>query len=1032
MKKVMRKSIVVLLVVAMLISTLGALSFTASAASSLLVQNGSFDDGLYMYTGTAITMEVITEPEHPNNKVLHAIGGGYVRQQVAVEANTDYVFTFRTKKLDQQGAIYVNVFAADGTTNLATAVENLQVPNNNNFAGIHATNGVQFNSSGADWNNIKVYFNSGENTTILISFNLWTTNRDRYFDDLCLYKAPAQGELVNGDFENGMAGYVFLNSGFNKDTISVGYDNTRGSNIINLSTGSDKYSLNGFVLYQNISVKANTDYVWSLMLGTSSGTEQYLGVVAGDTVSTAGNTTIAATATTMTGAVSFAANIHGGGAVNNASGAVDPNWLMFGTNNGWKNVKIEFNSGYNTSICLAYVARAYNRTIAFDDWTLYEKPAVGEIVNGDFEDGLTGIYRDAWISAKVITDPDNAANHILQVGEPTCGTYFNEVSVEKNTKYIWTFRAKSAVAGENTLLYVRPSGDSSTNLITEISKVGSAYTNISGTNAYISTYGDWATINVTFDSGDNTSVRLTHQITVDGRKVYLDDWSLEKAPLPGELRNGDFEDGLKHFVVSNKATAEVSTEDVYDGTYSAKLNGLDGATAYGQTIYQEVIVEPNTDYIWSFWYKSKANNTSLVGVRTADDKNLLPSFLKTNAFSVETDRSFTALRLAGDPNQWHETLYNTEWKKYNVIFNSGDNTTVRLVIDLITSARGGYTDNWSLSEYSFTPGDANNDGTMDVHDLTEIRRALLGMPAYYKGGTNVNGDSDFNILDLIRLKKDLANMVPIAGYSLVWADDFGEQYLDSTKWTRAQHMSAQDDLELRYDETGIAVADGSATLYAGRVDDNNYYTNASLTTCNRDGSTHLMSFKYGYVEMRAKIPFGAPAFPSFWMKSVIDNNMHGEIDIFEHFCYDGDTWIQSGIHKWYLDDNETHMLNNSIGHTNVPADGDWHTYGLLWTPEKLEFKLDGETYHTIDISANWGTYTKYTKDNSEGEEIEADNAIFHDYYYLIMNNYMHTPLSTDGADYAANSSTELPLEYEIDYVRLYQNSDGSIRLGALQ
>lgn len=172
-------------------------------------------------------------------------------------------------------------------------------------------------------------------------------------------------------------------------------------------------------------------------------------------------------------------------------------------------------------------------------------------------------------------------------------------------------------------------------------------------------------------------------------------------------------------------------------------------------------------------------------------------------------------------------------------------------------------------------------------------------------------------------------------------------------------MSGKSDLKLRYDNTGISVENGKATLYAGRADENNYYTNAALTTCNGDGTTHLMSFKYGYVEMRAKIPFGAPAFPSFWMKLLVNNGVHGEIDIFEHFCYNenGDTWIQSGIHKWYTEAG-THPLLTKVGDkaaTNgmyVAADGDWHTYGLLWTPEKLEFICDGTVYHSIDITGS--------------------------------------------------------------------------------
>lgn len=813
--------------------------------------NGDFNDGMIGFTGTAQTMEVIAEPGNAANNVLHAIGGGYVRQEVSVKANTDYVFTFRTKKADTQGVIYANVFAADAKTNLAAAAKNMEVPNNVNFAGIHETNGVQFNSSGTAWNNIEIFFNSGENTTVYINFNLWTTNRNRYFDDLQLYEKPEIGNLANGDFNNGTAGFTNIN------------------------------------------------------------------------------------------------------------------------------------------------------TATFE----------------------------------VIKEPDNTDNNVLHlIGG---GSYYQQVSVVKNTDYIWTFRMKDIGNTGTTRILVNPENGTD-NLITDIAKNGNGYASLNdGTYASAATYNKaWVTFTVKFNSGDNENVRLSHNTWAASREIYMDDWNLDRAALPGELRNGGFEDGLKYFAVDGNTSAEVTKEDVYDGAYSAKVNGKDNSSkpAFGRFIYQEVTVKPNTDYIWSFWYKSKAHNTSLVGVRSADDKLLLPSFLKTDAYAVESDRSFTDIRNASDINLWHETLYDTDWKQYNVIFNSGENTSVRLSIDLINSARGGFTDNWALGEYTFMRGDADNDGTVDANDLAEIRRRLFGVPSYYMGGIDVNEDGQFNILDLVKLKKDLVSLTPIAGYSLVWADDFGGLSLDNDKWTRAQHMAGQDDLELRYDETGATVKDGSAVLYAGRTGENTYYTNASLTTSNSSGSAHRMSFKYGYVEMRAKIPLGAPAFPSFWMKSLNNNGVHGEIDIFEHFCYIGDKWIQSGIHKWY--ENGEHLLltgvgdKAAIGGTNL-SDGGWHTYGLLWTPEKLEFICDGVTYHTIDITAD-GNYEVYNTSTKELTGNRTENGdVFHDYYYLIMNNYIYTPAGTNGADYAANPSTELPLEYEIDYIRLYQNSDGDIRIGAL-
>ena len=976
------------------------------AEGGAIIVNGDFENGTAGFENiNAALFEVIAETGNPANHVLHLKGGGKYKQTVTVKKNTDYIWTFRMKKLESQLSVYFDVIAEDGTTNLITAVVGVSSGGYSNMYNGRAAVNVNRDT----WGTFSIKFNSGNNTSVALTGDTWTANREYYTDDWTITEEIKTGAVVNGEFDSGTKGYT------NVDTATFEVIPEPGNETNNLL-----HLIGGGSYYQQVKVNKNTDYIWTFRMKDLGSTE---------------STRILVTAADSENSLMSDIMQSGGGYASLNDGGYAS---VAAYNKAWVTFTVRFNSGDNESIKLIHNTYASDREIYTDDWRLSLEPK-GDIINGDFENGTVG-YTDGGVSAfEVIREPGNTANRVLHlVGG---GSYWQTVKVNKNTDYIWTFRMKDiGNTGSTRILVTAEDGDE--NLITEFTKDGNGYASLNdGTYAAAATYGkNWVTFTAKFNSGDNENVRLSHNTWAASREIYMDDWNLDRAALPGELRNGGFEDGLKYFAVDGNTSAEITKEDVYDGAYSAKVNGKDNSSkpAFGRFIYQEVTVKPNTDYIWSFWYKSKAHNTSLVGVRSADDKLLLPSFLKTDAYAAESNRSFTDIRSASDINLWHETLYDTDWKQYNVIFNSGENTSVRLSIDLINSARGGFTDNWALGEYTFMRGDADNDGTVDSKDLVEIRRRLLGIPTYYMGGIDVNNDGKFNIADLIRLKKDLTSASPIEGYSLVWSDEFTGTALDSEKWTRAQHMSGKSDLELRYDDTGISVENGEATLYAGRVDENNYYTNAALTTCNRDGTTHLMSFKYGYVEMRAKIPFGAPAFPSFWMKSLVNNGVHGEIDIFEHFCYNenGDTWIQSGIHKWYTEAG-THLLLTEVGDKaaingmNVAADGDWHTYGLLWTPEKLEFICDGTVYHSIDITGI-GTYKSYNTQTGESTGItEEDFDVFHDYYYLIMNNYMHTPAGTGGADYAADSSTVLPLKYEIDYVRLYQNSDGSIRIGAL-
>lgn len=253
----------------------------------------------------------------------------------------------------------------------------------------------------------------------------------------------------------------------------------------------------------------------------------------------------------------------------------------------------------------------------------------------------------------------------------------------------------------------------------------------------------------------------------------------------------------------------------------------------------------------------------------------------------------------------------------------------------------------------------------------------------------------------------------LSNYKLVWNDEFEGTAVDKTKWCFVPHMKEQTHLKLRHDESAVKVENGCMNLISGRIDNENYWTNTSLST------SETMVFKYGYLEMRAKVPFGAPAFPSFWMQSnsynADDPLIMSEVDMFEHFCSQGDDYLQTGIHKWYRDGSGDHFVSAQIGKFNFGSEElaeQWHTYSLLWTEESMTFMVDGEAYHTIDITSS-GDF------GDRGDGMGA----FHDYHHLIFNNYVHT---SDGSEEGnvdkdnASPDDEFPIKYVIDYVRLYQ------------
>jgi len=138
-------------------------------------------------------------------------------------------------------------------------------------------------------------------------------------------------------------------------------------------------------------------------------------------------------------------------------------------------------------------------------------------------------------------------------------------------------------------------------------------------------------------------------------------------------------------------------------------------------------------------------------------------------------------------------------------------------------------------------------------------------------------------------------------------------------------------------------------------------------------SNQKFSYRYGYSEISAKMTVGDWLWPAMWM--LPDKwyyggwPMSGEIDIIESIgnrnyrCngmlqgiqHMGSTlhWgVEPSQNKWHLTHASQHNEENNYG-------DNFHMYGLLWTPEGMEWFLDGESM--LKVPNPW--ITERTPDN---------------------------------------------------------------------
>ncbi len=176
------------------------------------------------------------------------------------------------------------------------------------------------------------------------------------------------------------------------------------------------------------------------------------------------------------------------------------------------------------------------------------------------------------------------------------------------------------------------------------------------------------------------------------------------------------------------------------------------------------------------------------------------------------------------------------------------------------------------------------------------------------------------------------------------------------------------------------------------------YTSARLNS--------KFAFKYGKVEIRAKLPSGIGTWPALWMlgKNINEDGAYwdqkgfgttgwpacGEIDIMEHWG-SNQNYVQSAIHTPSSFGGTVNVGGQSIPTVSTA----FHVYTFVWTPEKLVFSVDNVKHYT---------YSPAVKD--------AKTWPFDAAQYLLLNFAIQQSIAPS---FASGSM-------DIDYVRVYQES----------
>ena len=260
------------------------------------------------------------------------------------------------------------------------------------------------------------------------------------------------------------------------------------------------------------------------------------------------------------------------------------------------------------------------------------------------------------------------------------------------------------------------------------------------------------------------------------------------------------------------------------------------------------------------------------------------------------------------------------------------------------------------------------------------------------------------------------SQVDVVYNDLVWSDEFSTNgAVDSNNWFHQTQLPAGENWfnnEVQHYTNQITnsyVNSGLLSIVAKKES----YTDQGVTkqyTSARLNSKY--AFKYGRVDIKARIPKNAGTWPALWMlgKNVNEDGGYfdaqygdtswpacGEIDILEHGITRSqpNNYIQSALHTPSSAGNTVNIGGVVVGNN---IDENYHIYSMNWSPNEISFLLDGVVYYT---------YSPAVKD--------ANNWPFDKEQYLLLNIAMGGvagPIDTNFTQTAM----------DIDYVRVYQNT----------
>jgi len=250
-------------------------------------------------------------------------------------------------------------------------------------------------------------------------------------------------------------------------------------------------------------------------------------------------------------------------------------------------------------------------------------------------------------------------------------------------------------------------------------------------------------------------------------------------------------------------------------------------------------------------------------------------------------------------------------------------------------------------------------------------------------------------------------------FDTLFSDEFNTNKLDQNKWWdfNPAWLGRKPSF---FSRSNVKVKKGALQLIARALNPKKVSAENKARGYDKFSTAIVKSKKrsyYGYYEARAK-SMSAGVCNAFWLYDPLEESIKykegefsEEIDIFEIFGKasnkENERAYYAAVHRYQtpyvesLVNNRKYNLENRYTKLKVPYEfySDYHTYGLLWTPTELVWYLDGK------------------------EVFRRKNDFFNRPLHIIFDAEIME--AWDGLP----SVTDLPSNFQIDYVRVWRNTE---------